>query len=419
MKKVLRVLILGFLIISLTGCVKLNVNMDIKKDKSMEFSMIYAINKSYYSDDMGMSSDDKKKITDAGFSIEDYDDGSMKGYKMYKSIKNIDEVSSTDDVIFNMEELDNADGNMFKVKKGIFKNTYTAKLSSVDLNDMNMSGNNSDNSMNDNSNDWSNSGSDFDSSNNYYQRDDFYQENESDFNITDPSFDNSYNSYGTSPIANYKVDALASLNSMDDFSQMGEMMMSSMDLSFIVNLPYSAKTHNATSVNNSGKQLQWNLANQSLESIDFEFELYNWTNIYLTIAIAIVLIAIVVKVIIDRNKKNTTATMSSVQAEMGNPVMPSVGMDAPTPIVTEAPVVSPAVNESPATIPAVPTNPVENPVEIQTEISNPIGTPMGLDSSVSTQVLPENPAVASVISETSVATSTDAGNSTNDSVDTL
>ena len=46
MKKVRNVLLLLVATLTLTGCVKFNANMEIKKDKSMDFSIIYAIDTS-------------------------------------------------------------------------------------------------------------------------------------------------------------------------------------------------------------------------------------------------------------------------------------------------------------------------------------------------------------------------------------
>ena len=64
-------------------------------------------------------------------------------------------------------------------------------------------------------------------------------------------------------------------------------------LSFNVTLPYSAKSNNASTVNNDGKKLSWNLSSNQVEFIEFEFELYNMTVIYTGVG-AIVLILVII-----------------------------------------------------------------------------------------------------------------------------
>lgn len=262
MKKIMCLLCLVFLGLALTGCVKINVDMDIKKNKSMDFSMIYAINTVYFEEATNEENDifnkgDMQKFEEHGFTLELYDDGSMKGYKLFKHIKNIDAVSSKEDVIYNFEDEDSIDGPMFKVKKGLFKNTYTAHFSGADINDLQDSFNNRDDN---------------------YVHPDKAEDNNNDM-------------------------AMLLRNSNDDYSDFENMFMANMDLRFSVRLPHKALSHNATTVKEDDKLLVWNMANQNLPSIDFEFELYNMSNIYLLIGIVFMVGAIFVKVFLDKNRK--------------------------------------------------------------------------------------------------------------------
>ena len=51
MKKNIKfTILLILLVISLTGCVKFNSTMEIKKDKSMDYKIIYAFDKSLFGD---------------------------------------------------------------------------------------------------------------------------------------------------------------------------------------------------------------------------------------------------------------------------------------------------------------------------------------------------------------------------------
>ena len=50
MKKSLYILTIFIVAICLSGCVKYNANMEIKKDKSMDFSIVYDMDTKYFGD---------------------------------------------------------------------------------------------------------------------------------------------------------------------------------------------------------------------------------------------------------------------------------------------------------------------------------------------------------------------------------
>ena len=97
--------LLTLLVISLTGCVKFNSTMEIKKDKSMDYKIIYAFDKSLFGDQEILTSNDKKELENKGFTVSNYVDGNMKGFKVSKNIKNIDDVSSTNDATYDLSGL--------------------------------------------------------------------------------------------------------------------------------------------------------------------------------------------------------------------------------------------------------------------------------------------------------------------------
>ena len=141
MKRVKYLLLVCMMGLLLTGCVKYNVNMDIKKDKSMEFSIIYAVDTSIFGDDNDSITEDQiSELKEQGFSVTEYSEGNMKGYSLTKKIKNIDEVSSSGDVSYSLSGLldSSNDVYMFKVKKGFLKNTYIAEFN-FDSNDSGLS----------------------------------------------------------------------------------------------------------------------------------------------------------------------------------------------------------------------------------------------------------------------------------------
>ena len=276
MKKIKYFLLLLAPMFLLTGCVKYNATMDIKKDKSMDFSITYALDTSLMGDKELLSDEQRKTLENQGFTITDYLSDNMKGFVISRHIKNIDLLSSKNDTEYSLSELGdkNSDNNyIFKVKKGILKNTYTAKFK-FDASDSNLEDDSSDD-------DWS-----FD--------------NESDDTL---NWD-----FGSDSTDN---------DSSFDFGSDLSNMMSNMDLSFNVNLPYSAKSNNATTVNNDNKNLTWNLSSNSLETIEFEFELYNMTPIYIGIGVIAVLVIIIIALLLSGNNtknNNTYQTNTSIKS---------------------------------------------------------------------------------------------------------
>ena len=244
--------LLTLLVISLTGCVKFNSTMEIKKDKSMDYKIIYAFDKSLFGDQEILTNDAKKELENKGFTVSNYVDGNMKGFKVSKNIKNIDDVSSTNNATYDLSGLldsNKSESKVFKVKKGFLKNTYTASFK-------------------------------FDSS-------------DSDLNNStsnDTTIDNDFTT----------DDNNTTTDSDFDFSNIN----TNMDLSFNVKLPYKAISSNATTKKNDDKELSWNLSSTGEDKIEFSFALYNMTNIYICGGVIVLLIIIVIVSILNKGKKN-------------------------------------------------------------------------------------------------------------------
>ena len=270
MKKLRNVVVLLVVTLLLTGCVKYNVNMEIRKDKSMNFEMIYAMNSSLLQGKDVFDEKELKEIKDKGFKVEKYDKDNMKGFTISREIKNIDYISSSDAKEYSLSAITKkGDQKVFKVKKGLFKNKYTANLK-FDSSDSKMSNGNS-NSQ-------------------------FREETDDDDLLIDSKDDDSDLDLDTD-------DSDLDLDTDDyDYSS----MMSGMDMSINVKLPYKALSNNATEVTNDGKDLKWNLTTSGAQSIDFEFELYNMTTIYICIALGVVLLVgviVLIVVLVSKGKK--------------------------------------------------------------------------------------------------------------------
>ena len=261
MKKIKCLILLLLITFVVTGCVKFNSTMDIKKDKSLDFSVIYALDKTVFGEETSLKDEDFKEAEKQGFTIKEYKDGNMEGFTLLKRIKNIDEVSTENDTEFDLSGLmkENAQGKyIFKVVKGKDKNTYYAKFK-FDANDSGLSTEGSD---------------------------------ESDEALPDES-DDSF---------------LTTENGFDDMDLSG--MMSSLDLSFNVNLPYPAISNNATTSEDNNKKLSWKLSSAKKEYIEFAFELknndsdFNMMYVYIGVGLFVFIIVAILLIVLGKKKNN-------------------------------------------------------------------------------------------------------------------
>lgn len=281
MKKCFKLIVVIGCLFLVTGCVKYNATMDIKKDKSMDFSMIYAVDTSIFGNEDILEEKDRKELEDSGFTISEYNEGNMKGYTIKMNISNIDQISSNEEIVYNLTNItdnNNKDKKIFTIKKGLLKNTYKANLK-FDSADSNLNGNNTtteeDTKNNDITTEWDTEDSSID------------WDTESDSG---------------------NWDALTN-------------SASNLDLSFKVNLPYSAIKTNATQTSNDSKELTWSLASNGASNIEFEFSLYNTINIIVIAVIALILIIAIIIFFINNKKKNNnivTENINPVNIEQQN-----------------------------------------------------------------------------------------------------
>ena len=130
MKKYLRLLVVSVLLIGLTGCVSLDTNVVVNKDKSMEFSMKEEIDLSSMTGDEGdenatvSDETDIEALKTKGYTVEEYDNEGVKGYKISKKFTSIDEVTAKNgtETPFIVEKWldDGNDSNMFSLKDGVY-----------------------------------------------------------------------------------------------------------------------------------------------------------------------------------------------------------------------------------------------------------------------------------------------------------
>lgn len=267
MKKFLKLGAILIIISMVTGCVKMEINMGINKDKSMDLQIVQAFEKSLVEQDSSiLDTNDFKEAENQGFLVRDYNDGKMVGYTFTKKFNNIDSISTEENnYISNFGDiLEKPDVYVFSVKKGFFKNTYTAKLNVSD----------------------SGMGGDFDSLLGNNSSFDDTTSYEDDFSTSDEFI------------------------SGDDWSSLGgnmdPQMMANMEMNFVVNVPYKAVESNATTINNDGKELTWNLLLVEDKTLDFKFDLYNMTNIYIVVGIGLAVIVLIIVFIVKKIGKNNS-----------------------------------------------------------------------------------------------------------------
>jgi hypothetical protein len=126
MKRYLKLIILFILIVSCSGCVKYEENMKIRKNKSMDLEVIVAIDNKEIENDI-FNEEEINNLKDF-YTIEKYSDKKYSGYKLIYKTSNIDKVSSSsNDIVYSLTNIRNSvPTNIFRVKKGMFTNTYYA-----------------------------------------------------------------------------------------------------------------------------------------------------------------------------------------------------------------------------------------------------------------------------------------------------
>lgn len=289
--KILKVLLVVIMAFTLSGCVKFNQTMEIKKDGTMNYNLIYAVNKSLLQgQDNIFEEDDIKQLQEKGFTVTDYEDDKMKGVTISRNGILVDSISSDDkNAVYELtsvvsdDEKDNS--KLFYVKKGFLKNTYVANFkfdssSASDRSNINMR--NEDDKEDD------------------FTKDDMTSDDI--FDTTDNGSDSTDND--------------------SDMSALMDQYMKNMDLKFIVKLPYAAISNNATTKSSDNKELTWDLTKITKDdSIKFEFSLYNVTNIVILVAGVVLVVAVVFFIIKKKKGKGGNAPVVAADTNnVNNPV---------------------------------------------------------------------------------------------------
>ncbi len=310
MKKLKYVLLLCLFAIVTTGCVKFKASMDIKKDKSMDFSIIYAFDKSLMGDSSSLKEEDFEDLKKEGYTVEKYSEGSYEGFKIIKKINNIDEVSTDKDVEFNLSGMmeENEDNKyMFKVVKDGDKSTYYAKFK-FESNTNGLSGNddykveeNEEISFEDDQNLPDETTSTTAVAGSAIEDEQDSSDSEEEITTIGSSDDSS----------NEEVTTIDGSDDGSDFDLSA--LANSMDLTFDVSLPSSAISSNSTIKENDNKKLSWKLNYSGTQTIEFAFVIdanaKDDSNMLLYIGIGAGVLLLLVLVFLFTRKKGNKRTV--------------------------------------------------------------------------------------------------------------
>ena len=485
-----KLLISSLVLLGLSGCVKFNTTMDIKNDKSMDYSVIYGMTSTLINDQQMLSDEEKKELESKGFKTEDYKDDKYTGIKLTISFDNIDDVSTDNDTEFSLSKIaDKSEKleNIFKVKKGLLKNTYTANFK-FDQNDSGMSDTDFDTGMDDDTSyDIQSSpatsigslgNSKYDTfktdvesiyrqaltkfasdslttataktycsknacttpnetgvstTSNYIVKLDktgkityicvwidsyIYEKKGTDIKINDINTDaikvNSnvkVTKYTVATATTKEVpfaftpvyQSLQAATKENDNSgfedSMMNAMMSSMDLKYIVNLPYKAVSSNATQKSNEDKTLPWDLTTlKENENIKFEFYIYNITNILIGVGVIVVVLIIVILLIVKSKKSKKDKTEPINNVENNNEINNVQVQPENTNVAGTEPIVSNEVNDSINSVVGLTEEPSQSEVvtpvaPVVNDVTAPIVESPVIDTPVTEMVTPEVPTI--------------------------
>lgn len=273
MKKAKYIILLSLTIL-LTGCVKSNTSMTINKDKSMSLtSEVLISDKLLDKESRLIIKDEKDKLQKKNMTVEEIKDSNgYSGFIVTKKYGNIDKNSKEEYkeiIISNFFDDKFDDSVLFQVKKGLFKNVYTANYKfEVD-------------------------------------NDDFVEENNSNETVIDDTTNTPTVENGTTNVIDNTNNVDGTNNNTEkDISDNADLikLASEVKFKFSVNLPYKVLESNATKKSDDGKKLEWDLNSNDAVKINYSFELYNMNNIYMAIGISIGAIILLIVLIIIKNK---------------------------------------------------------------------------------------------------------------------
>ena len=125
-----KIFLLIIVLIIVTGCVKYDLHMTMKTDKSIDISLIDAFQKEYY-DALSKDSTSKEEYESRGYTVNEYADNQYKGFELKKHYESIDQISSSNCGIVELTDLIDANTDeiiLFQSSKNGTVTTYRANF---------------------------------------------------------------------------------------------------------------------------------------------------------------------------------------------------------------------------------------------------------------------------------------------------
>ena len=260
MKRRIKTLILLLVVLIIpTGCMKVEGNIRINKDKSMNYSLIAAYDTSKIPEDqltdIDVTEEEINEFKKSNITLEKYEEDNYVGKRFSIKYESIDDISSMVDIDGCVIDIQNKATDTiycFKREKGFFQDTYKAK-----------------------------------------------------FLVN--GFVNSGNTKQKEQMESNQLENNTITSSMYD----------SMDVKFLVEVPFKVKSNNASSKDND--LLTWDFKNenvQNLEAMEFEFAIPNTFNIIITIVVAVIFVLLIACIIISKILNKNKPQEQVVQEEV-------------------------------------------------------------------------------------------------------
>lgn len=321
MKRVSKLLLTFVLVLTLmTGCVKYNVSMEVKDDKSVTLEIIYGMevdtsmlegdtsantDTDYYEDDTeeddsSVDVEDYKYLEDAGYKVEEFkeekEDTVIAGVKVSKTFENIDDITAEEKTTVDFNDLFNEE-----------KKDELGKLK-------------------------------------------FFYKNGS----------------------NYAADFVFDFSTEDDMDYSSYQDM--FDLEYKITLPGESISNNATKVSEDKKTLTWDLDYGKKNNVNFEFSVGGDMVMIIIIVVAgVAVVGIIVTLVMGKKKTPQTPAAPLEPVAPVNPGMPD--LLAPEPSVP-TPVIDPFAQAAPVEPTPAPSMPEESAVMAPTAPVMPEQTPV-------------------------------------------
>jgi len=272
MKKYLKLVLSLIMVFALTGCLKYNVNMEVKDDKSVSLEFIYAMNTSYADQFNNMTNSiDEEEDEDLEVTGIEEDD------ELEFDFDEEEEETTGEDI--DKEEFEWLEKKGYKVEDYKYEDKEGNKYEGVKI------------------------------SKTFDSIDDITKDDEKtiDFNALfqdKDKFDDSqfFSKKGSVYKANFVFDFT---QDGQDVSEQYKDYAKMFDMTYEIKLPKKAKSNNATKESDDGKTLTWNLTYGKKNTIEYEFELGSKKTIFI-IAGVVVAVAVIACVLVVVLKKKPT-----------------------------------------------------------------------------------------------------------------